>query len=58
MSKIFTHLEKVKGERLIGLTRGFIYAVCPRFVVSLWSVGDRATAELMKKFYSKMLQND
>ncbi|BAY24935.1 TPR domain protein [Calothrix sp. NIES-2100] len=50
--------EEVKGEGLIGLTRGFMYAGSPRVVVSLWSVDDQATSELMKKFYSKMLQNN
>jgi CHAT domain-containing protein len=28
--------EDVKGEGLIGLTRGFMYAGSPRVVVSLW----------------------
>ncbi|BAY33799.1 TPR domain protein [Nostoc carneum NIES-2107] len=48
--------EEVKGEGLIGLTRGFMYAGSPRVLVSLWSVDDRGTSELMKKLYSKMLQ--
>ncbi len=47
---------EVKGEGLVGLTRGFMYAGSPRVLVSLWSVEDKATAELMKKFYQKMLQ--
>ncbi|MBD2357578.1 tetratricopeptide repeat protein [Tolypothrix sp. FACHB-123] len=50
--------EEVKGEGLIGLTRGFMYAGSPRVVVSLWSVDDEATSELMKKFYAFMLQNN
>ncbi|AFZ20706.1 CHAT domain-containing protein [Allocoleopsis franciscana] len=49
--------KEVKGEGLVGLTRGFMYAGSPRVVVSLWSVGDRATSELMVKFYKKMLQD-
>jgi tetratricopeptide (TPR) repeat protein len=49
--------EEVKGEGLVGLTRGFMYAGSPRVVVSLWSVSDRATSELMVKFYKKMLQD-
>jgi CHAT domain-containing protein len=48
--------EEVRGEGLVGLTRGFMYAGSPRVVVSLWSVSDRATSELMTKFYQKMLQ--
>ena len=46
--------KEVKGEGLIGLTRGFMYAGAPRVVASLWSVDDRATAELMKRFYRAM----
>ncbi len=46
-----------KGEGLVGLTRGFMYAGAPRVVVSLWSVDDRATAELMTRFYKGMLEN-
>ncbi|MCV3212450.1 tetratricopeptide repeat protein [Plectonema radiosum NIES-515] len=49
--------EEIKGEGLVGLTRGFMYAGSPRVVVSLWSVDDEATSELMTKFYQKMLQN-
>ena len=48
--------ENVKGEGLVGLTRGFMYAGARRVVVSLWSVNDAATSELMAKFYQKMLQ--
>jgi CHAT domain-containing protein len=49
--------KEVRGEGLVGLTRGFMYAGSPRVVVSLWSVSDRATSELMVKFYKKMLQD-
>ncbi|MGD2180076.1 CHAT domain-containing protein [Lusitaniella coriacea] len=48
--------ERVRGEGLIGLTRGFMYAGAARVVVSLWNVDDRGTAELMAKFYQQMLQ--
>ncbi len=48
--------KEVKGEGLIGLTRGFMYAGAPRVVASLWQVDDVATAELMKRFYRGMLQ--
>jgi CHAT domain-containing protein len=47
--------KEVKGEGLVGLTRGFMYAGAPRVVVSLWSVNDAATAELMTRFYRGML---
>ncbi|WP_235526522.1 CHAT domain-containing protein [Nostoc piscinale] len=50
--------EEVKGEGLVGLTRGFMYAGSPRVVVSLWSVDDEATSELMKLFYGNMLRKN
>jgi CHAT domain-containing protein len=43
--------REVRGEGLLGLTRGFMYAGAPRVVASLWQVDDLATAELMKRFY-------
>ncbi len=48
--------QEIRGEGLVGLTRGFMYAGAPRVVASLWQVSDVATAELMKKFYAGMLQ--
>jgi tetratricopeptide (TPR) repeat protein len=45
----------IRGEGLLSLTRGFMYAGAARVVVSLWSVSDRATAELMTKFYRRAL---
>jgi CHAT domain-containing protein len=47
--------EEIKGEGLLGLTRGFMYAGAPRVVATLWQVDDRAASELMKRFYQKML---
>src|SRR4030095_11271534 len=48
--------KDIKGEGLVGLTRGFMYAGAARVVVSLWSVNDKATADLMTRFYEKMLK--
>ncbi|BAY16702.1 TPR domain protein [Anabaenopsis circularis NIES-21] len=48
--------KEIKGEGLVGLTRGFMYAGSPRVLVSLWSVDDEATSELMQKFYTKILK--
>ncbi len=44
----------IKGEGMVGLTRGFMYAGSPRVVASLWRVEDLSTSELMKHFYSHM----
>jgi CHAT domain-containing protein len=48
--------KDVRGEGLMGLTRGFMSAGASSVVASLWEVEDAATAELMKLFYSNMLQ--
>jgi CHAT domain-containing protein len=48
--------QEVRGEGLIGLTRGFMYAGAASVVASLWKVDDESTAELMKRFYTNMLQ--
>lgn len=47
--------KNIKGEGIVGLTRGFMYAGAPRIVASLWRVEDRATAQLMQRFYARML---
>ncbi|HEX8888606.1 MAG TPA: CHAT domain-containing protein, partial [Pyrinomonadaceae bacterium] len=48
--------KEVRGEGLIGLTRGFMYAGASTVVATLWKVDDEATAELMKRFYANLLQ--
>src|SRR5262249_41021362 len=47
--------KEIKGEGLIGLTRGFLYAGAPRVAATLWEIDDRATAEAMKRFYQGLL---
>ncbi|MEM7350735.1 MAG: CHAT domain-containing tetratricopeptide repeat protein [Acidobacteriota bacterium] len=47
---------EIRGEGLIGLTRGFMYAGAAGVVASLWRVDDRATAELMARFYREMIR--
>ncbi|HQR36473.1 MAG TPA: CHAT domain-containing protein, partial [Blastocatellia bacterium] len=49
--------KQIKGEGVVGLTRGFMHAGTPRVVASLWQVNDLATAELMKLFYRGMLKD-
>jgi tetratricopeptide (TPR) repeat protein len=39
------------GDELVGLTRGFFHAGAASLLVSLWPVHDRATSELMIRFY-------
>jgi tetratricopeptide (TPR) repeat protein len=50
--------KEIKGEGLVGLTRGFMHAGAERVVASLWQVDDQATAELMKHFYHGMLKEN
>ncbi|NJL54255.1 CHAT domain-containing protein [bacterium] len=50
--------DAIRGEGLVGLTRGLMYAGAERAVVSLWAVDDEATAALMVAFYEGILQDD
>jgi len=49
--------REIKGEGLVGLTRGFMYAGTPSVVASLWDVRDQATSELMSRFYEGMFKD-
>jgi CHAT domain-containing protein len=49
--------KDIKGEGLVSLTRGFMYAGSSSVVTSLWKVDDRATAKLMEHFYESMLRD-
>lgn len=55
LSACETGLGKLsKGDELIGLTRGFIYAGAPSIVASLWNVNDQSTSDLMSFFYKNL----
>jgi len=41
----------VKGEGIVGLNRAFFYAGASSVLMSLWSVNDQATSQLMERFY-------
>jgi CHAT domain-containing protein/Tfp pilus assembly protein PilF len=43
--------KSLRGEGIVGLTRGFFHAGASQVLASLWPVRDRATAELMQRFY-------
>ena len=47
--------KEIKGEGLIGFTRGFMYAGAARVLVSLWDINDESTAGLMSRLYREML---
>ncbi|WP_423128710.1 CHAT domain-containing protein [Gaoshiqia sp. Z1-71] len=40
-----------KGEGVMSLARGFLYAGCPSIVMTLWEVEDESGALIMKDFY-------
>jgi CHAT domain-containing protein len=47
--------KEVRGEGLVGLTQGLLYAGAKQVVATLWRVEDRSTAELMSRFYHALL---
>ncbi|MGB3401339.1 MAG: CHAT domain-containing tetratricopeptide repeat protein [Microcoleaceae cyanobacterium] len=50
--------QEIRGEGLVSLTRGFMYAGAERIVVSLWAVADSSTSEFMQDYYRKILDNN
>ena len=46
--------KEIRGEGLMGMTRGFMYAGAPRVLASLWKVDDEATARLMAALYGQL----
>jgi CHAT domain-containing protein/Tfp pilus assembly protein PilF len=49
--------KTLRGEGIMGLTRGFFHAGASQVLASLWPVRDRATAELMQRFYRGMFRD-
>ncbi|MEO1365590.1 MAG: CHAT domain-containing tetratricopeptide repeat protein, partial [Acidobacteriota bacterium] len=49
--------QRIEGNGLVGLARGFFYAGAGRLVVSLWDVDDAATATLMIDFYRSLVRD-
>jgi len=47
-----------RGDEILGLVRGLVYAGTPSIVASLWNVDDASTAELMNEFYSNLVTMD
>lgn len=43
-----------KGEGLMSLARGFIYAGCPNIIMTMWEVEDNAGTQIMSYFYKNL----
>ena len=43
-----------KGEGIMSLARGFLYAGCPTIVMSLWEVEDESGTQIMTSFYKNI----
>jgi CHAT domain-containing protein len=49
------HLQR--GEGIMSLARAFAYSGCPSLVMSLWSIPDRSTSNIMLQFYQNLQHN-
>lgn len=50
--------ERIRGEGIIALPRGFLYAGVPNVIASLWKVHDEKTKILMVAFYKHLLKGN
>ena len=50
--------QEIKGEGMVGITQGFMYAGAPMVIASLWSIQDEATADFMALFYNNLFQKE
>ncbi|HEY9602049.1 MAG TPA: CHAT domain-containing protein [Allocoleopsis sp.] len=57
LSACNTGRGKITGDGVIGLSRSLISAGVPSVLVSLWSVPDAPTAQLMSEFYQNLQKN-
>lgn len=46
--------KDIRGEGILGITRGFMYAGAERVMFTIWSVNDKSTSVLMTKFYTAL----
>lgn len=58
LSACNTGKGEITGDGIIGLSRSFIAAGVPSVVVSLWSVPDAPTADLMTEFYRQFMVSE
>jgi CHAT domain-containing protein len=48
--------KNIRGEGIVSLARGFMYAGSSRLIATLWKVDDEATFEFMQQFYKSLFQ--
>lgn len=58
LSACDTGLGQITGDGVIGLSRSFLQAGAANVMVSLWSVPDAPTADLMTEFYRQLRQGE
>ena len=54
LSACQTGLGEISSDGVAGLSRAFLYAGASSLIVSLWSVSDEVTQDLMVKFYEEL----
>ncbi len=47
-----------KGEGMLTLTRGFLYAGAKNLIQSLWKINDKFTSDFMTVFYNKLVNKN
>jgi CHAT domain-containing protein len=47
-----------KGEGVVSLARGFVYAGCPSLLMTLWEVEDKSSVLLMKYYYTGLIKGE
>jgi CHAT domain-containing protein len=47
--------EAKAGEGVLGLRRGFVQAGCQNLLMTLWSISDDTTVQIMLDFYARAL---
>jgi CHAT domain-containing protein len=50
--------ELQRGEGVMSLARAFAFAGCPSTVMSLWSIADESTSQIMLNFYKNLKAGD